>query len=200
MQDVICEPPHDKTNKMTSPVWSESSLCAQWVAKDPSFLHADSEDSDQTGRMPRLIWVFAGRTVILLVLSWGGTYEIGKEDKLHYWPLTVRMVVHHFQVHVTDRHKQIWTRRCSANTINITHKRIGDKTYLKMNGSLGRIWDLIVSVPDHCLSFYFVISWKQSDIEGLRLYEVWTVRECYFEGLSQTRYTHRISTYTGYSD
>ena len=43
------------------PVWSESSLCAQWVAKDPSFLHADSEDSDQTGRMPRLIWVFAGR-------------------------------------------------------------------------------------------------------------------------------------------
>ena len=32
--------------------------CAQWVAKDPSFLHADSEDSDQTGhpgRMPRLI-------------------------------------------------------------------------------------------------------------------------------------------------
>ena len=56
-----------------SPVWSESSLCAQWVAKDPSFLHADSEDSDQTGRMPRLIWVFAGRTVILLVLSWGGS-------------------------------------------------------------------------------------------------------------------------------
>ena len=44
------------------PVWSESSLCAQWVAKDPIFLHADSEDSDQTNRMPRLIWVFAGCT------------------------------------------------------------------------------------------------------------------------------------------
>ena len=44
----------------------ESSLCAQWVVKNPSFLHADSEDSDQTGRMPRLIWVFAGRTAILL--------------------------------------------------------------------------------------------------------------------------------------
>ena len=44
------------------PVWSESPLCAQWVAKGPSFLHADSEDFDQTGRMPRLIWVFAGRT------------------------------------------------------------------------------------------------------------------------------------------
>ena len=68
------EPPHDKTNKMTVRpantqislgihlVWSQSSLCAQWVAKDLSFLHADSEDSDQTGRVPRLIWVFAGRT------------------------------------------------------------------------------------------------------------------------------------------
>ena len=41
----------------------QSSLCAQWlVAKDQNFLHADSEDSDQTGQIPRLIWVFAGRT------------------------------------------------------------------------------------------------------------------------------------------
>ena len=39
----------------------ESSLCAQKVANDPSFFHADSEDF-QTGRMPRMIWVFAGRT------------------------------------------------------------------------------------------------------------------------------------------
>ena len=28
------------------PVWSESSQYTQWVAKDPSFLHADSEDSE----------------------------------------------------------------------------------------------------------------------------------------------------------
>ena len=41
---------------------SESSLCDQWVAKDQRFLQADSEDSDQTGRMPRLIWVLAGHT------------------------------------------------------------------------------------------------------------------------------------------
>ena len=45
------------------------------VAKDPSFLHADSEDSDQTGWMPRLIRVFAGRTLILFVLSRGGSIE-----------------------------------------------------------------------------------------------------------------------------
>ena len=35
------------------------SLCGQWVAKAPSFLHADSEDSDQTGQMPRLICVMS---------------------------------------------------------------------------------------------------------------------------------------------
>ena len=45
------------------PVWSESLLCAQWVAKGSVLLQADSKDSDQTGRMRRLIWVFAGRTV-----------------------------------------------------------------------------------------------------------------------------------------
>ena len=56
------------------PAWTESSLCAKWVAKDPSFLRADSEDSDQTGRLPRLIWVFAGCTLILLVLSCCGSY------------------------------------------------------------------------------------------------------------------------------
>ena len=44
------------------PVWSESSLSVQSVAKDPSFPHADSEDSDQTGRMPRQICLCCGHT------------------------------------------------------------------------------------------------------------------------------------------
>ena len=82
------EPRHVKTNKLSvrpaktqvslgiRPVRSESSLCAQWVAKDPRFLHADCEDSDQTGQMPRLIWVFAGRTLTLLVLSCCGSYYL----------------------------------------------------------------------------------------------------------------------------
>ena len=85
------EPLHDKTNKMTCgwpaktqislgirpvwsvfaitqislgirPVWSESSLSA-WRNIGPLTTYsAYSQDSDQTGRMPRLIWVFAGRT------------------------------------------------------------------------------------------------------------------------------------------
>ena len=43
------------------PVWSESSLCTQWVTKGRSFYHAPSKDSDQIGRNPRLIWVFTGQ-------------------------------------------------------------------------------------------------------------------------------------------
>ena len=82
------EPLHDKTNKMTvrpaktqislgiRPVWTESSL-STWRKLGFLATHwAHSEDSDQTGPMPRLIWVFAGPTVILLVLSWGGSNVI----------------------------------------------------------------------------------------------------------------------------
>ena len=58
------------------PVWSESSLSA-WRKLGSFATHwAQSEDSDQTGRMPRLIWVFAGRTVTLLVLSCRGSYRV----------------------------------------------------------------------------------------------------------------------------
>ena len=61
------------------PVWSESSLSA-W--RNLGFLathQVHSEDSDQTDK---LIWVFAGRILILLVLSWGGSFNSS-------WVLTV---------------------------------------------------------------------------------------------------------------
>ena len=81
---ITAEPRHDKTKKMSVHLanqpwqiaWASAQsdqLCAQWVVKDTGFLHADSEDSDQTGRMPRLIWVFAGSTLTLLVFSCRGS-------------------------------------------------------------------------------------------------------------------------------
>ena len=85
---LVYEPPHDKTNNVVvrpaktqislgiRPVWSEPTLSA-WRTLGSLATHwAHSEDSDQTGRMPRLIWVFAGRTVILLVLLQGGSYSL----------------------------------------------------------------------------------------------------------------------------
>ena len=61
------------------PVWSESSL-SPWRKLGSLATHLmHSEDSDQTGRMPRLIWVFAGHTVTLLVLSCRGSNELAGE-------------------------------------------------------------------------------------------------------------------------
>ena len=73
------EPWHDKTYKMHGAkrrLWSawasaqsdQSSMCAQWIANDPRFLHADSKVSDQTGQMPRLID---------LNLRWAHTHFVG---------------------------------------------------------------------------------------------------------------------------
>ena len=71
------EPPRGKTNKMTvrqrrlRSAWAsaqsdQSSLYAHWVAKHPSFLHADS---GCPGRSESSLGAYA----ILLVLSWGGS-------------------------------------------------------------------------------------------------------------------------------
>ena len=43
------------------PVWSESSLCAQCVAKDPSFLHADSWSESLLGAHAILLVFFTRR-------------------------------------------------------------------------------------------------------------------------------------------
>ena len=65
---ITYEPEYIKTNKMTctlrrlrsayaSTQSDQSSLCTQWVAQGPRFLHADSEDSDQTGQADQsLCW------------------------------------------------------------------------------------------------------------------------------------------------
>ena len=56
------EPHHDKTNKITFAPIKDSdqsghqpSLISAFAVCSMSILHADSEGSDQTGRMPRLI-------------------------------------------------------------------------------------------------------------------------------------------------
>ena len=45
-------------------VWSEHSLSARRSLRTLATFWAHIEVSDQTGRMPKLIWVFAGRTGI----------------------------------------------------------------------------------------------------------------------------------------
>ena len=77
--EVKHEPRHDTTNKMSvrtvktkdQPGHPESALSA-WRNLGSLAIHwVHSEDPDQTGWMPRLIWVFAGRTYFVgFVMSW----------------------------------------------------------------------------------------------------------------------------------
>ena len=98
---TIIELPHDKTKTKwhvrpvktqiilgICRVWSEPLLCAQWVAKDPCFLQMDSKVSDQTGWMPRLIWVFTGCTGHFV----GFVVELKEASgkQLHLWWLQER--------------------------------------------------------------------------------------------------------------
>ena len=83
---------HDKTNKMSvhparteislgiRSAWSESSLSALRKLGSLPIHYAHSDNSDQTGRMPRLIWVFAGCTVTLLILSCRGSYALTRRS------------------------------------------------------------------------------------------------------------------------
>ena len=68
-QQSECAPAKTQISLGIRPVLSESSLSA-WRNLGPLATYwAHSEDSDQTGRMPRLIWGFAGHTLTLLDLQ-----------------------------------------------------------------------------------------------------------------------------------
>ena len=62
------EPRHDKTNKVSVR-----------PAKTQIILGIRPVLSESAVRMPRLIWVFAGRTIILLVLSCRGSNEVQQQ-------------------------------------------------------------------------------------------------------------------------
>ena len=82
------------------PVWSESSLSAWRKRGSLATNRAHSQNSDQTGLMPRLIWVFAGCTVILLVLTWSGS----NVDKTNYgWRHSMRC--DNWVIRTTNIHK-----------------------------------------------------------------------------------------------
>ena len=69
---------------MTKPTKSESSL-STWRTIGSLPIHwAHSEESDQTGRMPKLSWVFAGRTLILLVLSCRDSFVKVFRENIHF--------------------------------------------------------------------------------------------------------------------
>ena len=69
-------PAKTQTSLGIRPAWSESSLSALRKPGSSATHWAQSEGSDQTGRMPRLIWVFAGHTCHSVVLSCCGPFSV----------------------------------------------------------------------------------------------------------------------------
>ena len=63
---------HPAKTQIRLGIWSVSSLCTQWVAEGPSFLHTDSKDTDQTqGGCPG--WsksLLGGRHFVGFVMWW----------------------------------------------------------------------------------------------------------------------------------
>ena len=101
---LLNEPTHDKTNKMdvrqgkTQISWAsaqsdQSSLCAQWVGKDPSFLHADgklwSNWADAQTDLSSL-----GAHAIVTVLSCAGSnvsvFNRKRLQSIHFCPTVQR--------------------------------------------------------------------------------------------------------------
>ena len=112
-------------------------MCAQWVAMDPSFLHADSEDSDQTRRMPRLIWVFDGRTLILLVLSYRGSFVLHNPYTMFQWQGSTQIwLVLAIPRAITPIYNSHLTKRCVKD---VTKRRAGIR-----GKKLGTFWVVVL--------------------------------------------------------
>ena len=101
---------------------SESWLCALWVAKNPMLLHADREDSDQTGWLPRLIRVFAGHTghfvgfVVLQFKSYH--FTVNSKDGTHGRNFIILLLTVHKIMHY------IWKEESITNNYFSTIKKL----------------------------------------------------------------------------
>ena len=155
------EPPHDKTNKMACApsetqislgvrtFWSESSLLAQWVTKDPRCLHADGEDSVQTGWMPRLVWVFVIRAchfvgfvmrrlnIFCSVTCMSSCYFLVPVDTIHQarHDKTNKVTVHPAKTHISLGIRPVWSesslsawRTLGPLAIHWAHSKDSDQT------------------------------------------------------------------------
>ena len=88
----LFEPPRDKTNNMLVLSCRGSD---EFIGYNTDCSRQNQQNDvrpakiDQTGWMPRLIWVFAGLTLILLVLSWGGSFAFQLHTIMQFSPCYV---------------------------------------------------------------------------------------------------------------
>ena len=73
--------------------------------------HWAQAKTDQTGRMPRLTWVFAGRKVILLVLSWGAHFCMPQSALSQTGRSVKRLGISFQRYYVVSRISETWRFR-----------------------------------------------------------------------------------------
>ena len=109
----VNEPPHDKTSKMTvrpaknqirlggCPKSDQSSLCAQWVAKDPSFLHADAQAdlSLRWAHMPFRWFCHSGGSNV-------------RNHLLQYWSREDSKCLHEYEKWIEKARLRNWKHDC----------------------------------------------------------------------------------------
>ena len=117
----------------TGRVWSESLLCASWVAKDTRFLHADSEDSDSDPqadlslRRAHMSFCWFCRAVdhfqidmkrLTELLTWFvKKTKLKTPIELSRWPYRVTLKTGIYRPRTTKRHFIVWNTFFVPSTV-----------------------------------------------------------------------------------
>ena len=134
------------------PVWSAFAVRMKKACRSLATHWAHSEDSDPTGRMPRLIWVFAGRTFILLVFSWGYLWcaSMKSEKQFPVYPVWFAMKALYQNSFARKLMSSIllMSTKCRCNNSNIfshpsrkhLHAKVAQILHLKYSKKMGETW------------------------------------------------------------
>ena len=167
----IFEPWHDKTNKMSvRPAKTQISLgiCPVWSVFPVRMKKAwvlsytlSAQRTDQTGRMPRLIRVFGGRTLILLVLSCCGSFMLVSvvwlPNTLDNWLILTHVIlvstapIHDAQhLNLTPENNGSYLCLCGWQTPWITDSSLLMSFWSQWHLSMmHNIWTLHLRITDH---------------------------------------------------
>ena len=123
------------------PVWSESSLCTHWVAKDPRFLHADSKDS-LSGWSESLLGTQSLCWFCHVVVQMDVKFSRIEESTRHIWvictwPLFALLLQYNMSCHMTTSTK--WHVRPAKTKISLGISPVWSESSLFASENLGSL-------------------------------------------------------------
>ena len=149
------------------PVWSECLLSA-WRKLGSLATHWVHSEDWSDWAIPRLIWVFAGHTVILLVLSWGGSnikeaQQVSHISKNLQLILLISMGIRFSAKSIKSKSLEILPQTYLAYIVDFG--RTMDKLCIDL---LGKVWNnLFVCVSFLCFQFIRIFD-SFMNKEGIR--------------------------------